>query len=240
MVRRTRYPSDVRGRTTVPGLGLAALLGLLGLALAARPGAITAHIDRETLDEALIFARQATKDERRAFHDAYTRAPGGTVRRIAIVSEYRRVVLTLEEKMRLLDRNYGQRQMTQMLVPWRGLVEVIAEVQFHPQNTYIGVPLYDVLLVRLDGPAAGSVIVPEANDRRPHFGVYWDPPPMGSPWWPFPPTNAPVLGRSEPITGGWLQARFDAGLVTTGRFDIVVKDGAATLGKAEFDMGVLK
>ena len=213
---------------------------ILALALS-RARALTPNIDREQLDEALLFGRQATTAERLAFHDGYQRTlKDSLVRRISIVSEYRRVVLTLEEKMRLLDRNYGQRQMTQMLVPWRGLVEVIAEVQFHPQNTYIGVPLYDVLLVRLDGPAAGSVIVPEANDRRPHFGVYWDPPPMGSPWWPFPPTNAPVLGRSEPITGGWLQARFDAGLVTTGRFDIVVKDGAATLGSAQFDMGAIR
>ena len=220
---------------------VSALVTLI-VALALSPArALTPNIDREQLDEALLFGRQATKGEREAFHDGYQRTlKNSLVRRISIVSEYRRVVLTLEEKMRLLDRNYGQRQMTQMLVPWRGLVEVIAEVQFHPQNTYIGVPLYDVLLVRLDGPAAGSVIVPEANDRRPHFGVYWDPPPMGSPWWPFPPTNAPVLGRSEPITGGWLQARFDAGLVTTGRFDVVVKDGAATLGAAQFDMGAIK
>ncbi len=220
---------------------VSALVTLIVALALSRARALTPNIDREQLDEALLFGRQATTAERQAFHDGYQRTlKDSLVRRISIVSEYRRVVLTLEEKMRLLDRNYGQRQMTQMLVPWRGLVEVIAEVQFHPQNTYIGVPLYDVLLVRLDGPAAGSVIVPEANDRRPHFGVYWDPPPMGSPWWPFPPTNAPVLGRSEPITGGWLQARFDAGLVTTGRFDIVVKDGAATLGSAQFDMGAIR
>lgn len=220
---------------------VSALVTLIVALALSRARALTPNIDREQLDEALLFGRQATKAEREAFHDGYQRTlKDSLVRRISIVSEYRRVVLTLEEKMRLLDRNYGQRQMTQMLVPWRGLVEVIAEVQFHPQNTYIGVPLYDVLLVRLDGPAAGSVIVPEANDRRPHFGVYWDPPPMGSPWWPFPPTNAPVLGRSEPITGGWLQARFDAGLVTTGRFDVVVKDGAATLGAAQFDMGAIR
>lgn len=220
---------------------VSALVTLIVALALSRARALTPNIDREQLDEALLFGRQATTAERQAFHDGYQRTlKDSLVRRISIVSEYRRVVLTLEEKMRLLDRNYGQRQMTQMLVPWRGLVEVIAEVQFHPQNTYIGVPLYDVLLVRLDGPAAGSVIVPEANDRRPHFGVYWDPPPMGSPWWPFPPTNAPVLGRSEPITGGWLQARFDAGLVTTGRFDIVVKDGAAMLGSAQFDMGAIR
>lgn len=225
-------------RRLLRGCALVTLIAAVSLTPAR---ALTPNIDREQLDEALLFGRQATPVDRQAFHDGYQRVlKDGLVRRISIVSEYRRVVLTLEEKMRLLDRNYGQRQMTQMLVPWRGLVEVIAEVQLHPQNTFIGVPMYDVLLVRLDGPAAGTVLVPEANDRRPHFGAYWDPPPMGAPWWPFPPTNAPVIGRSEPLTGGWLQARFDATLLTSGRFDVVVKDGAATLGSAQFDMGAIR
>lgn len=215
-------------------------LALLAIVATARPRAITANIDREMLDEALIFARQATRDERRAFHDGYVRTPGGAVRRISIVSEYRRVVLAVEEKMRLLDRNYGVRQMTGMLVPWRGLVEVIVELQFHPQNTYIGVPLIDVLAVPLDGPAARMPLIAEATDRRPHFGAYWDPAPMDAPWWPYPPATAPVIGNGDPITGGWLQARFDATPFAAGRFDIVVKDGATTLGAAEFDLGALK
>lgn len=240
MVRRTRYSSDVRRRATVPGTAITLLLALLVLAVAERPGAITANIDRELLDEALIFARQATREERRAFHDGYTRAPGGQVRRISVVSEYRRVVLLVEEKMRLLDRNYGVRQMTQALVPWRGLVEVIVELQFHPQNTYIGVPLIDVLAVPLDDAANPVPLIPEANDRRPHFGMFWDPTPMDAPWWPFPPATAPVIGRSEPLTGGWLQARFDARPFARGRFDIVVKDGAKTLGAATIDMGALR
>lgn len=215
-------------------------LALLALVATASPGAITANIDREMLDDALIFARQATRDERRAFHDGYVRTPGGAVRRISIVSEYRRVVLAVEEKMRLLDRNYGVRQMTGMLVPWRGLVEVIVELQFHPQNIYIGVPLIDVLAVPLDGPSNPAPLVPVAIDRRPHFGMFWDPPPMDAPWWPYPPATAPVLGGGDPITGGWLQARFDAAPFAAGRFDIVVKDGATTLGSAEFDLGTLK
>lgn len=225
-------------RRRLRGFALVTLMVALTLT---RVRAITANIDREMLDDALLFGRQADKVQRQAFHDGYQRVlKDSPVRRISIVSEYRRVVLTLEDKMRLLDRNYGQRQMTQMLVPWRGLVEVIVELQFHPQNTFLGVPLYDVLLVPLDGASSGHPLVPEANDRRPHFGAYWDPPPMGAPWWPFPPANAPVLGRSEPLTGGWLQARFDGQALAAGRFDVVVKDGATTLGSAQFDMGALK
>lgn len=199
--------------------------------------AVTGHLDREAIDAAIVFARQATRDERRTFHDAYQARPGGAVRRISIVSEHRRVVLLVEEKMRNLDRNYGVAQMTQALMPWRGLVEVIVELTFHPQNNFIGVPLIDVLAVPLE---TSMPIVPEAVERRPRFGQFWDPPPMDAPWWPFPPPNAPRIAGSEPLTGGWVFARFDVAPFAKGRFEIVVKDGAATLGKAEFDATALR
>jgi hypothetical protein len=213
---------------------------LLAVALLAPAGAVSGRIDAEAVDQAIIFARQATRDERQAFHDAYQRLPGGAVRRISVVSEYRRVVLLVEEKMRLLDRNYGVRQMTQALTPWRGLVEIIVELQFHPQNNYVGVPLIDVLIVPLDEPGNPLPLTAEATERRPRFGQFWDPPPMGAPWWPFPPPSVAVITGSEPLTGGWLQARFDVRPLVRGRHEVVVKDGAVTLGRATFDFGALK
>ena len=217
-----------------------ALALTLAIAALAPAGAVDVHLDSEAIDRAIIFARQATREERQTFHDGYERLPGERVRRISLVSEYRRVVLLVEEKMRLLDRNYGVRQMTQALTPWRGLLEVIVELQFHPQNNYVGVPLIDVLLVPLDSAGAPEPVVPEATDRRPRFGLFWDPPPMDAPWWPFPPPSVPVIAGSEPLTGGWLHARFDATSLARGRYDVVVKDGATTLGKGEFDFGAIQ
>ena len=74
-------------------LRVSALVTLL-VALALSPArALTPNIDREQLDEALLFGRQATKAERQAFHDGYQRTlKDSLVRRISIVSEYRRVV----------------------------------------------------------------------------------------------------------------------------------------------------
>ncbi len=202
--------------------------------------AVDVHLDAEAIDQALVFARQATRGERAAFHDGYVAAPGDQVRRISVVTEYRRVVLLMEEKMRVLDRNYGVRQMTEALKPYRGLVEVIVELQFHPHNTYVRVPLVDVLLVPLDGPGSALPLVANATDRRPRFGLFWEPTPADAPWWPFPPPTTAVLGGTEPLTGGWVHARFDAAGFRRGRYEVAVKDGAESLGRAPFDFGAIR
>ena len=210
------------------------------LALAPRPQAVEANLPMQGVDDAIVFARMAQRGERQAFHDRYARTVGDSVGRISIVSEYRRVVLRAEERIRLGDRNYSVRQMTTELEPWRGLVEVIVELTFHPQNNYVGVPLIDVLLVPLGVQGTVMPFTAEATDRIPRFGLFWDPLPPDTPWWPFPPVMATVTPRAEPVTGGWVQARFDAAHLASGRFDVVVKDGAKTLGAAAFDFGALR
>jgi hypothetical protein len=223
--------------STLTRLAVCGVLALLGRVPV---GAVDVNLDREGIDQAIVFARQATRPERQAFHDGYLRTPANELRRVSIVTEYRRVVLLTEEKMRVLDRNYGVRQMTAALTPWRGLIEVIVELQFHPQNTYVGVPLVDVLLVPLDVPGNPMPLLAEATDRRPRFGLFWDPTPADAPWWPFPPPTTPVLAGTEPLTGGWVHARFDARGAARGRYEVAVKDGASTLGRVEFDFGAIR
>ena len=225
------------GRVRAAATGVAAVAAL---AVAPRPHAVEANLPMQGVDDAIVFARMAQRGARQAFHDRYVRTVGGTVGRISIVSEYRRVVLRTEEHIRLGDRNYGVRQMTTELEPWRGLVEVIAELAFHPQNNYVGVPLIDVLLVPLGVSATVMPFTAEATDRIPRFGLFMEPLPPDTPWWPYPPVAATVTPRAEPVTGGWVVARFEAGPLATGRFDVVVKDGAETLGAAAFDFGSLR
>lgn len=202
--------------------------------------AIDLNLDREAIDQAIVFGRQATRSERQAFHDGYLRTPATDVRRVSVVTEYRRVVLLMEEKRRILDRNYGVRQMTEALGPWRGLVEVIVELQFHPQNTYVRVPAVDVLLVPLDAPGEPMPLVADDTDRQPRFGLFWEPTPVDAPWWPFPPPNTPILGGAEPLTGGWVHARFAARSLTRGRYEVAVKNGGESLGRVQFDFGAIR
>ena len=183
-----------------PGSGLRVLaaMAMAVIVLAPRPQALEANLSMQGVDDAIVFARMAQRDARQAFHDRYVRTVSDTVRRISIVSEYRRVVLLTEEHIRLGDRNYGVRQMTTELEPWRGALEVIVELAFHPQNNYVGVPLIDVLLVPLDTRATE---MPAHRRRhrpdsalRPVLGPACRPTP---PWWPFPPVMATVTPRSR-------------------------------------------
>jgi hypothetical protein len=224
-------------RWTTRAAGAALALSVLGLAPLR---AVAINLDREAIDQALIFGRQATRAERLAFHSGYLRTPAAEVRRVSVVTEYRRVVLLMEEKMRVLDRNYGVAQMTAALAPWRGLVEIIVELQLHPHNTFVRVPPVDVLLVPLDEPGQPMPLVAAATDRQPRFGFYWDPTPVDAPWWPFPPPNTPVLGGAEPLTGGWVHARFEAAGVARGRYEVAVKNGGENLGRVQFDFGAIR
>ena len=219
------------------GTALALALALVSRAPA---GAVDVNLDRDAIDQAIIFARQAERPERVAFHDGYLRTPGNELRRVSVVTEYRRVVLLVEEKMRVLDRNYGVRQMTEALKPWRGLVEIIVELQFHPQNAFVRVPLVDVLLVPLDGSGNPMPLIADATDRRPRFGLFWDPLPVDAPWWPFPPPTTPVLGGTEPLTGGWVHARFEAAGLARGRYEVAVKNGATAVGRVQFNFGAIR
>jgi hypothetical protein len=153
--------------------------------------AIDAHLDADAIDDDHL--RPPATREAAEFHDGLACPATPCAGSPSYPS--RRVVLLVEEKMRILDRNYGVRQMTDALKPWRGLLEVIVELQFHPQNNYVGVPLIDVLLVPLDGAGPPMPLVPEGTDRRPRFGLFW----IHRPWARrglFPP-SIPVIAAAS-------------------------------------------
>lgn len=212
----------------------------LAVGFGAAPRAVDVGLTPESATQALTFARQASFAEREAFHAAYWRAPGEVVRRISLVTEYRRAVLRIEEQRRQRLPNDDVAKAVDAGRPWRGLIEVVVELQFHPQNRLARVPLYDVLLVPLDGPDPRQPLVPEMTDRNPRFGTFWAPPPAEAPWWPFPPPGASVVTDPQPMTGGYMQARFDSTALRKGHYDVVIKDGAATLGVATFDFSALR
>ena len=60
-------------------------------------------------------------------------------------------------------------------------------------------------------------------------------------WWPFPPVMIPGPPGSQPLTGAWIQAIFDARAIgPRTRIEVLVKDGLKTLGTGTFDLAAVR
>lgn len=142
--------------------------------------AVAMHLSDGDVMRAIALAR-ASDAERARFHAAYTAVVrDATVDRIELITEFRRAVLLAEERHRLGDRMFGVKQIGELLQPWRGRINVRAELRFHPQNAYVRVPDYEFVL---GGP--GSDALSGITARQP---IYQLAPPRGA------PASAPILG----------------------------------------------
>ena len=93
--------------------------------------------------------------ERAQFHHRYVfDLKGDTVTQIEVITEFRRLVLTTEEHLRLGDQMFsrGLREAEAAMASTRGLVTFRSKLRFHPLNTYADVPPYKIAL----GSAASS------------------------------------------------------------------------------------
>lgn len=207
------------------------------------PAGLLVDLTPDVVQRAIDQARTATPASRAAFHAPYMRrfeAP--PVRRLSLVSEYRRVVLATEERLRLGDRLFGVRQGTEVVAPWRGGLEVIAELQFHPQHLLLTVPPYDILLWPEPAGAERAPMVPLSTDRVPSWGTPVEPagPDDWGGWWPFPVSPGVSGGGTQPLSGAWIRARFDArALPADARVTVLVKQATRTLATATFDLARL-
>lgn len=215
------------------------LRGLLILSLATGIGAsaraIELTLDARALAAAIDLGQSRLESVRSAFHAPYrilvSRPP---VDYIDVVTPFRRVVLAAETRARLGDRMYGQRE---ALATLRGIpqqVDLVVELTFHPQNTYVAVPGYDVVLLAAErgGPAT---IEPLAIQRSPRFGPRMDGMPL-----PYPFPMAPTLPGGQPLTGGMIVATLDGETLARGAYDVLIVEGGKELARARVDVRTLR
>jgi hypothetical protein len=205
--------------------GAALLAAVAGLPA----GAIELTLDRRTIEQALEIAHSTIQSTHVRFHADYrftvARAP---IDFVEIVPPFRRVVLAAETEQRLGRRMFGQQQALAALQPDPDRVEVYVELTFHPMNTFIGVPEYDVELQPVT--PSGARIQPGTIDRLARYGPRLDD--SHYPF-PYPYTVAPrVPAGSQPLLGGTLIARFSGALLDPkGVYEVVVKEGEKELGR---------
>jgi hypothetical protein len=191
-------------------------------------------LDRRAIEEA-IFAGQTRFDaERTRLHATYrltvSRSP---VDWIDVITPFYRVALAAEGRARLGDRVFGQREALAALNAAPGLLELLVELTFHPQNVFVGVPAYDVSLMR----AQDTPIKAQYINRYPRFGPRSD---AGTPALPNP-NAAPILGSGQPMLGGTMVVQFAAGAFEpNGRYDVVIAEGGKEIVRTGMDLGKMR
>src|SRR5918995_1375322 len=101
--------------------------------------ALDLDVTVQDIDRALSIAR-STDGERARFHATYIKKLNTPfIESVEVVSEYRRVVLLTEERIRKGERMfaYSTTLAQQALGPWKTRVSIVARVRFHPQNNYV-------------------------------------------------------------------------------------------------------
>ena len=185
------------------------------------------------VDEAILIGQSRIAADRTRFHAPYrVNAGQGPVDFVDVVTPFRRVVLAADERAQIGDRSFGQQKGSDLLEAANGQFDFDVDLTFHPLNTFVGIPAYDVVMYR-----GTTRVLPVTLDRVPRYGARVDGLPSA-----VPRPAGPVLPRgSQPMLGGTLVARFagdslDAAGVM--RFEVI--DQGSVLASLSIDLGRLR
>jgi hypothetical protein len=152
---------------------------------------------------------------------------------VEVLTPFRRIAISAEERRAAGDRSFGQRQAIAIAGEAANRLELWVELSFHPLNTHVGVPGYEVTLVGPGGAAAHPIDI----NRVPRFGPRVE----GAGPRLLIPGGASGTAGTQPLSGGTLIARFD-GSALDGRatYVVLVSEGGRTVASAALDLGRLR
>lgn len=209
----------------------AALLLMAVQASAAGPVQMT--LTPRAITEAIAVGQSRIERERNLFHEPYRhfvkRPP---VDYVDVVTPFRRIVLAAQARAQAGDRGFMQRDGLALLTD-PPEIELWVEFTFHPLNTYVGVPVYDIVLLDRRGsrmPALGL-------DRRPRHGARLEGTPL-----PIPvPGGLRLPETSDPLVGGTIVARFNGRMLDpAAAYDVLVEEGEKELARVRVELGRLR
>jgi len=208
---------------------------LLLLLLTAGVAGYERTVDLRAIDEAVVLGQSRDESVRARFHRPYrlqvARPPIDTV---DVVTPFRRVELAVEERARIGDRLFRQRDALDALAAHGDTIELFVEATFHPQNTFIGVPAYQVTLAV---PGAAVRIEPRAERHVPRFGPRVLTGPMALPY----PLTPSLPSGSDPLSGGTVIASFDGPrLDARGAYDVVIEESGKELARVRLDLAGMR
>lgn len=211
--------------------GLAVLIALL--AAPALAGGVQTRLDAQAATDAVTEGRRSGR-ERSRFHDPYrVLVAVAPIDFVEVLTPFRRVVIETHARYDAGERSFGQRQALDMLAAGADRLDVQIELTFHPLNTFLGVPGYEVALLS----AAGRPLQPLALERIPR----WTPRVSGTPYPGQSPRGGASAPAGQPLLGGTMLASFDlTTLDPSATYTLVVRDGRETVGRATLNLARMR
>jgi hypothetical protein len=179
-------------------------------------------IDELEALEAIRIGQSRVESERLRFQQQYrfivNRPPVDVVE---IVTPFRRIVQAAERRALVAGGLFMQSEALAIAAASAGQLDVVVETTFHPLNTFVAVPAYEVRMV---APANRSPVGPSAVERIPRYTLGSEKPGVG-----------------QPLAGGTITATFDAiALSASGMYDVVVSEAGKELARARVDLARIR
>jgi hypothetical protein len=198
-------------------------------------GAVQLTLDRRAIEEAIYIGQSRIESGRSRFHEPYrVRVAQPPIDWIDVITPFHRVELAAEMNARRGGRQYSQSEAMDLLGKTKDQIDLLIEMTFHPLNTFVGVPLYEVEVVP---PSGDSRIKPLRTDRFPRFGPRAE---SVTPALPAPNASA-AFGGGQPVLGGTIIAVLDgSALDPQQRVNVVVLDGKTELARAALNLAAMR
>lgn len=127
---------------------VAALFAAVALVAPAAPRAIQRDLGTEDLQRAIKIGG-SSEAERARFHSAYIfplRVDDPAIQQLEVLTEFRRVVIEANDRLRKGDHMFGAGQADLAIRPWHNKLTLVLRLRFHPQNVLVTVPPYELAI----------------------------------------------------------------------------------------------
>lgn len=194
--------------------------------------AIQIKLDRRAMEEAIYIGQSRIESDRTRFHAPYrVRVMRPPIGWIDVITPFHRVELAAESNARRGGRMFSQQEALAVMKDAVDQIDLLIEMSFHPLNTFVAVPPYQVEIF-LPG---GRRVEPKRTERFPRFG-----PRAESDSGPAMPNPAP-FGGGQTVVGGTILAPLDgSGFDPNQRIEVVVLDGKTELARTPIDLGKMR
>jgi hypothetical protein len=217
----------------MPGMRtlLAATLGAFSVATSI--GAVEMTLDPRAINEAIRMGQSSIDRERARAHEPYrlqvARPP---IDWIDVITPFHRVMLAAEARARAGNRLFAQREAFAALQEAPGQITLVIELTFHPLNTFVGVPGYEISLI-----GAGGKVQPLSLARYPRSQARLA---TATPEVPNA-GGVPLFGKGDPVVGGTIVAPFNGtALNPVGSYAVVIVEAGKELARVPLDLARLR